>query len=116
MQRGNINDVARKAGVAASTVSRALSSHSSIPSSTRERIVRIAEELGYKCNPIFSEMMSSIRSRTRPGKATFAYLNNEGTEFGWRTMFTFRGLIEGARQRAEELGFEIDLIWTRAKA
>ena len=115
MQRGNINDVARKAGVAASTVSRALSSHASIPSSTRERIVRIAEELGYKCNPIFSEMMSSIRSRTRPGKATFAYLNNEGTEFGWRTMSTFRGLIEGARQRAEELGFEIDLIWTRAK-
>ncbi len=115
MQRGNIQDVAREAGCSASTVSRALSSHASIPASTRERIVRIAGELGYKCNPIFSEMMSSIRSGSLSGRATFAYLNNESTEFGWRTIPTFRGIVEGVRQRAAELGFEIDIIWTRAK-
>lgn len=115
MQKVNINDVAKRAGVAASTVSRALGAHASIPLSTRERIVRIAGELGYKCNPIFSEIMSSIRSRSQPGMATFAYLNNETTEFGWRTTPAFRGFVEGVRKRAAELGFEIDLIWTRSK-
>ena len=115
MRISNISDVAREAGCSASTVSRALRSHASIPASTRERIIRVAESLGYKCNPIFSEMMSSIRSRTQPGRATFAYLNNEATEFGWRNVPAFKQYIEGVRRRADELGFEIDMIWTREK-
>lgn len=42
-----MSDIARLAGVSASTVSRALSGHPSIPVATREAIERIADENGY---------------------------------------------------------------------
>ncbi len=42
-----IKDIARAAGVAPSTVSRALSDHPSIPAETATRIKHLASELGY---------------------------------------------------------------------
>lgn len=47
-----IYDVARAAGVAASTVSRAFSRPGRVHSETAERIRRVAAELGYHANPI----------------------------------------------------------------
>lgn len=46
----SINDVARKAGVSISTVSKALNDKSSVSSSTVERIKQTAEEMGYVPN------------------------------------------------------------------
>ena len=40
-------DIAQKAGVSPSTVSRALAGHPAIPDSTKKRIERIADTLGY---------------------------------------------------------------------
>src|SRR5512140_2920400 len=45
-----ITDVARAAGVSASTVSRALSLPEKVDPATRERVVRVAEHLGYRPN------------------------------------------------------------------
>ena len=46
----SISDVARKAGVSISTVSKALNDKSSVSSSTVERIKQTAEEMGYVPN------------------------------------------------------------------
>jgi DNA-binding LacI/PurR family transcriptional regulator len=43
-------DVARRAGVSRAVVSRALSNNGSISPATRERVLRVAEELGYQVN------------------------------------------------------------------
>lgn len=45
-----IKDVAQAAGVSVTTVSRALNSHSDVAVSTRERVARIAAQLGYHPN------------------------------------------------------------------
>lgn len=45
-----IHDIARLVGVSASTVSRALSGKGRVSQTTRERILKIAEELGYQPN------------------------------------------------------------------
>lgn len=45
-----ITDVARAAGVSASTVSRALSVPEKVDPATRERVLRVAEHLGYRPN------------------------------------------------------------------
>jgi DNA-binding LacI/PurR family transcriptional regulator len=47
VKRSSRKDVAARAGVSPPTVSRALNDHPSIPVTTRERIKRIARELGY---------------------------------------------------------------------
>jgi LacI family transcriptional regulator len=47
-----IKDIAKKAGVSYSTVSRALNNDKIIKQETRERIARIAREMGYKPNAI----------------------------------------------------------------
>jgi len=43
----SIKDIAQTAGVSPSTVSRALSDHPRISAETKERIRRLAEEMGY---------------------------------------------------------------------
>lgn len=56
-----IKDVAKKAGVSVSTVSRALNNYSDISVDTRENIKKIAEDMGYKAN-IVAKSLSSSRS------------------------------------------------------
>ena len=59
--RATIKDVAVKANVSLSTVSRALSGSKELSEATRERIVKICNEQGYRVNAL---ARSLIRSRT----------------------------------------------------
>lgn len=47
-----IREVAKKAGVSVSTVSRAFNNYSDISDATREAIIKVADEIGYKQVPI----------------------------------------------------------------
>ena len=47
MERTTIRDVAKKAGVSITTVSKALNDYSDVNPETRQRIREIAEELNY---------------------------------------------------------------------
>ncbi|MFI6348549.1 LacI family DNA-binding transcriptional regulator [Streptomyces sp. NPDC050560] len=58
-----MREVARLAGVSASTVSRALSGHPYVEAELRERIRALADELGYRPNPLARGLRSS-RSNT----------------------------------------------------
>ncbi len=53
-----IYDVAAAAGVATSTVSRAFSSPTRVNSTTRERVLAVAAELGYRPNPHARALLS----------------------------------------------------------
>ncbi len=57
-----IYDVAQRAGVSIATVSRALRNLDSVGEETRERVLRIAEELGYRPNR-FAQALVEGRSR-----------------------------------------------------
>jgi LacI family transcriptional regulator len=56
-----IKDVAKICGVSVSTVSRAFNNYSDISESTREYIIKTAEEIGYKPN-IVARSLSSIKN------------------------------------------------------
>jgi LacI family transcriptional regulator len=61
--RPTIHDVAREAGVSYQTVSRVLNNSSEVASSTRERITKIMEDMGYQRN-VAAHMLNTNRSLT----------------------------------------------------
>ena len=68
MKNVTLKDVARAAGVSYSTVSRSLSGSPQIGRETRERILRLCDEMGYTKNYVARSMvMRRTRSRvSRP--------------------------------------------------
>ncbi|HSI83744.1 MAG: LacI family DNA-binding transcriptional regulator [Candidatus Methylacidiphilales bacterium] len=99
-------DIARHAGVAQSTVSRALNNSPLISVAERTRILGIAEKLGYQLNPFVSAFTAQVRSyRRSPKGATLAFLDctAEGnTSFG-------KDYSDGAAARAQSLGYRVEL-------
>ncbi len=55
--KATLDDVARSAGVHRTTVSLALRNHPRIPQATRDRVKQIANDLGYRINPLVSALM-----------------------------------------------------------
>ncbi len=90
-KRPTIYDVAQEAGVATSTVSRALSNPERVNARTREHIVEVAERLGYSTNPLARALPS--------GKTqTLALFVSDITNPH------FFGIIRGAEQQARAAG------------
>jgi DNA-binding LacI/PurR family transcriptional regulator len=108
------NAVAKAAGVSPSTVSRALANHPGIPPETRERIRQMAERMGYQKNAMVSMLTAQLRSsRLRKTESTLAYITStppsqmrEGNPIHYEFFL-------GAKARAEELGYALDLLWCR---
>ncbi len=102
-------DVARLAGVHGSTVSLALRNHPSIPEATRERVVKAAEQIGYKTNPLVSALMSFRRSTGEvPRHTTLAFVTSSRPTNAWRESRTLRDQLAGAQERAQTLGYHIE--------
>lgn len=61
LDRVSIKDVAKAAGTSISTVSRALNDHPDVSTETRDKVLQVAEALGYERNP-FAQSLISGRS------------------------------------------------------
>ena len=111
-ERVTMADIAKEAGVHKTTVSLALREHRSIPLKTRNRIRAIAEQMGYRPDPALRALVSyrnkKTESRHRP---TLAFLTDWGTRLGWRECPGYAASFEGARQRAGQLGYQLEHFW-----
>jgi len=87
-----IRDVARAAGVSASTVSRALSNPEMVSDATRELVQRTAQRLGYRPNPAARRL---ITGRTQNIGIVLPDLGNP----------VFPSIVKGIRSRARESGY-----------
>lgn len=104
--------IADKAGVSRMAVSLALRNSPKISPATRERIREIAEELGYRPNPLVSALMTQLRDVRRvPKQTTLAYITAYPTPDGWRRPGPFVEFFEGAKARAEALGYTLEEWW-----
>lgn len=100
--------IADAVGVSKMAVSKALRSHPSIPAATRQRIVEAAERLGYRPNPMVAAYMSSLRqNRKAVQSANLAYLQNSRRLVSQTAHGPLFELYQGARLRAEELGYNL---------
>lgn len=113
-KRITMREVARRAGVHCTTVSRALLGHPAIPAATRDRIRRVADAMNYTPDPMVSALNAY---RTRIGEPCYhgniAWVTNGLTRDGWNTCKTFALHREGARKRAAELGYKLEDFWLR---
>jgi len=112
MRRITLTDVAKEAGVHHSTVSRALKHHPGIPEKTREKIMSVVRRLKYVPDPLLSAL-AAYKNAQRPVGflANLGWLTNFPTEEGWKKNPHFPFYYEGAKKRAAELGYGLDILW-----
>jgi LacI family transcriptional regulator len=112
----NLTDVARAAGLSTGGVSYALRGHPSIPAATVERVRRVAVELGYRPDLRIRSLMATIR-RGRPlaERETLAlvWVNTPRklAKLPLHLQQFAQSILQGASQRAGQLGCAIDQFW-----
>ena len=109
--------VAELSGVSVMTVSRTLRNDGRVAPETRRRVLLAAERLGYRPNPMVSALMANLRfGSPRKTMDTIAYLVSHSADprsngRRWRTNSTMEYFRDGARERAERLGFRLEEFW-----
>jgi DNA-binding LacI/PurR family transcriptional regulator len=107
-----MQQIADAAGVSRMAVSLALRNSPKISAPTTKRIQEIAEQMGYRPNPLVSALMTQLRhGREVKRPSTLAYVTAYPSEDGWRRPGPFIAFREGARRRAEQLGYSLEDWW-----
>jgi len=109
--RPNMQQIADAAGVSKSAVSLALRNDPRIPESTRERIQKVAHEMGYQRNPVVDSLMTQLRAGRQPSFQANLGLINCSPNKDLKENHTFRRLREGVFRRAEQLGYGVEEFW-----
>lgn len=114
----NQRAIAAVAGVTQAAVSKALRGDRSIPAATRQRIEKIAHDLGYHPNVYVSSLMAHIRSgRPLRDRGCLALLRSTASEkqgMGHAGGYAYQLEYEGVRKRAEELGFTTECFFLKS--
>lgn len=109
-----MRDVARRLGVSQSTVSLALNNSPLLPPGTRERVRRVAGELGYRVHPYVSALMRSRRpSRAPVSRPMLAVINTLPTRTAWRSssIGNLKYMLLGAERQALERNYQTSEFW-----
>lgn len=103
-----MKDVARLAGVDASTVSLALRNDPRIREETRQKVKEAAQELGYSINPLIAAWVRSRRaSRGTDRGVSVAYITSHPPGYKWRDSQHFLTIYQGLRDRLHAFGFSL---------
>jgi len=109
-----MRDIAGATGVSTMTVSLALRNSPRISANTKQQVLKITDEMGYKPNPMISALMAE-RRRTKVLKSTssLAFLTAHPTRDGWMHVRPGWEFYLGAKAHAEKLGFGLEIIWAK---
>lgn len=101
------------ARLSVAAVSYALRNHPKISEETRHHVRQIAGDLGYRPNPRISSLMAHIRrAHARPAGERLAFVWVHTTRAQSERDPFLRNVFLGARDRAEQCGFELEQFWT----
>ena len=107
-----LQQIASAAGYSLATTSYALRNDQRIHPETRSRIHAVAARLGYRPNPSFSALMAHVRqgrSIEAGDRIAFIWVRTNKEESSRNRLL--REVYEGARQRAEALGYRLEQFW-----
>lgn len=106
-----MQEIAERAGVGRTTVSLSLRNHPKISEPTRLQIQKLAKEMGYRPNPLVAAHMAHIRAlHPKSTSQCLAFLCNRSmAEIQTDAKTPVWKYFQGARDRAAELGFRLEL-------
>lgn len=113
-RRPSIRKIAAEVGLSPMAVSLALRDAPGISAATRQRVRAKAAEMGYYPDPELVHLSTLMRTGRPPGfHSTLAFLNvfPERDRSRWEAYL--HGLFEGAKARAERIGYRLEEFWTR---
>jgi len=105
-----MKDVAAKAGVHQTTVSLALNNDPRISAATRDRIQKLAKEMGYVPNPVLASLVSYRRSKSEtPYRETVALIFDVGDFKRFEESHYLTSIRDAVISRARELGYKAEV-------
>ena len=105
--RVTLKMIAAKAGVHITTVSLALKDHPSLPETTRQRIKKLAEEMGYVRDPLLSALVAyRTNNRHLVQQGVLAWVDVWPSSGGARARY--EELWQGTFERAQKLGWKLE--------
>lgn len=114
-RRITLRDIADKADVHISTVSLALRNSPKLRAEMRERIQKIATELGYTPDAAMSALVAYRRGvQASSYQSTLAWLNNWPEPAHLRGVQTFNDYFLGASERAARFGYKLEEFFLHA--
>ena len=112
MKRVTIRQIAERAGVHYTTVSRALKGDPTIPKATAGRIQAIADEMGYRPDPALSSLVAYRRlTAAHVQTPVIAYIMNVDGPEGLAHSASRQLFLKGARAQAEAMGYRLEVFY-----
>lgn len=105
----NLREIAERAGVSVATVSRALRGRGTVSEAVEARVRKVAKDMGYKALPLLGAVLSQVRrGRGASFVGSLAIVHVPSAAQPEPVAFQ-REVVEGARSRAEQMGFVVEL-------
>jgi LacI family transcriptional regulator len=116
-QRITLRDIAKEVGVSAMTVSLALRDSPKLPKETQDKIKKVAEEMGYKSDPMLSALNAhKTGKRIASYHGTIAFLTDcKKDSWSVSPEGPIGILIAAIKKRAQELGYTVEVFYLTAK-
>ncbi len=104
--------IADRAGVTRALVSMALRNSPKVAAATRARLQRIAQELGYRPNPMVRALMTNLRTRRDATcRAALGFITAFSERDTWKNYQVYPEYFHGAMRRGQELGYRLEHFW-----
>lgn len=112
IDRITLADIATRAGVHKTTVSLALRNHPSLPQKTRDRLIAVAAEMGYRPDPTLAALIDyRFRRHRRREDPTIAFLTHWSSRLGWQDSALHAGFHAGVLAQADHFGYQVEHFW-----
>lgn len=102
-----LRDIAKKAGVSSAAVSLAMRNSPRVSTARRQKIRKIAAELGYRPNPLVSALMTTRKTKSYPNIVNIVWVDGY-TEQEFRADRLEELKLKGVKERADELGLQLE--------
>ncbi len=111
LPRPTQKDIADKLGIHRSTVSLVFKNHPGIAEETKQSVLKTAAAMGYTPDPMLAAL-AAYRHRQRQASfhGTLAWLVNSRPGFDWKNNQHYGKYHAGARERARQHGYQVDVL------